>query len=93
MKAGLSVGFSRDTLESTNSGGSKDDRLQVLVKATRLLLDKRGWLDEEDLERFQERELSPAALYEINALIGLKTISNFENPVAQTDVDPELQVD
>ncbi len=74
-------------------GNSKDDRLQVLVKATRLLLDKRGRLDEEELERFQERRLSPAALYEINALIGLKTISNYVNPMAQTDVDPELQVD
>lgn len=94
MKAGMSVGFPRETMEAINSGGlPENERLKVLVQATRLLLDKRGWLDEEDLERFEERGLSTAELYEINALIGIKTISNFVNHVAQTEVDPELQLD
>lgn len=94
MKAGLSAGFSKDTLEAINSGGLPDDeRLQVLVQATRLLLDKRGWLDKDDLDTLRERGLSSAELYEINALIGIKTISNFVNHVAQTKVDPELQID
>jgi len=88
----VSAGLSRDTVEAINSGGlPSDSRLRVLVQATRLLLDKRGWLDDEDLESLRSKGVGRAELVEINALIGIKTFSNFVNHVAQTEVDDELQ--
>jgi len=88
----VSAGLSRDTVEALNSGGlPSDDRLRVLVQATRLLLDKRGWLDDEDLESLSSKDVERGELVEINALIGIKTFSNFVNHVAQTEIDDELQ--
>ena len=88
----VSAGLSRETVEALNSGGlPSDDRLRVLVQATRLMLDKRGWLDDEDLESLRSKGVEQTELFEINALIGLKTFSNFVNHVAQTEIDAELQ--
>ncbi|MFB6248581.1 MAG: hypothetical protein ABEL97_08435 [Salinibacter sp.] len=57
------------------------------MQAARRLLDKRGWLDEEDLEDLQAEGIGRTELYEINTLIGLKIFSNYVNHVAQTAVD------
>jgi len=92
-KMAVSAGLSRDTVETINSGGvPSDDRLRVLVQATRLMLDKRGWLDDEDLESLRSKGVERAELLEINALIGIKTFSNYVNHVAQTEVDDEFQM-
>jgi uncharacterized peroxidase-related enzyme len=92
-KMAVSAGLDRETVDAINSGGlPSDERLRVLVQATRLMLDKRGWLDDEDLESLQNKGVDRAALYEINALIGIKTFSNYVNHVAQTEVDEEFQL-
>jgi uncharacterized peroxidase-related enzyme len=92
-KKAVSAGLDRETVETVNSGGlPSDNRLRVLVQATRLMLDKRGWLDEEDLDSLQKKGVDRAELYEINALIGIKTFSNYVNHVAQTEVDSEFEL-
>lgn len=92
QKMAVSVGLDRETVETVNNGGlPSEDRLRMLVQATRLMLDKRGWLDDDDLETLQNNGVSRADLYEINALLGIKTFSNYVNHVAQTTVDPEFE--
>ena len=92
-KMAISSGLSRDTVETINSGGlPSNDRLRVLVQATRLMLDKRGWLDDEDLESLDTKGVTRAELFEINAIIGVKTFSNYVNHVAQTEVDSQFQM-
>ena len=88
----VSAGLSRNTVETIKRGGlPANDRLRALVQSTRLLLDKRGWLNEDDLDDLDTKGVSRAELFEINALIGIKTFSNFVNHVAQTEVDDEVQ--
>ena len=92
-KMAVSEGLPREAVDAISSGGlPSDDRLRVLVQATRLMLDKRGWLDEEDLESLEAPGVDRADLYEINALIGIKTFTNYVNHVAGTEVDPEFQL-
>ena len=95
---GREAGLSQEAIEAIHRGGlPDDDRLQALVQATRRLLDKRGWLDDDDLADLQGEGISKTELYEINTLIGLKIFSNYVNHVAQTAVDsvveehPEIQ--
>jgi len=95
---GREAGLSQEAIEAIHRGGlPDDDRLQALVQATRRLLDKRGWLDDDDLADLQVEGISKTELYEINTLIGLKIFSNYVNHVAQTAVDsvveehPEIQ--
>jgi Uncharacterized conserved protein len=85
---GREPGLSQEAIQAIHQGGlPDDDRLQVLVKATRRLLDKRGWLDEDDLSNLQWDGVGKTELYEINTLVGLKIFSNYVNHVAQTEVD------
>jgi AhpD family alkylhydroperoxidase len=85
---GRRAGLDQDTIEALHRGGLPPDaRLRTLVQAARLLLDKQGWLDEEDRANLEEAGVGPTELYEINAIIGLKIFSNYVNHVAQTEVD------
>jgi len=85
---GREAGLSQETIEAVHRGGlPADARLRALVQATRRLLDKRGWLDAEDLEGLEAGGIGRTELYEINTLIGLKTFSNYVNHIAQTEVD------
>lgn len=85
---GREAGLAQETIEAIHRGGlPADDRLRSLVQATRLLLDKRGWLDEDDLANLEWDGIGKTELYEINTLIGLKIFSNYVNHIAQTEVD------
>jgi len=85
---GRQAGLDQETIEAIHKGGlPADARLRTLVQATRRLLDKRGWLEEEDLESLEQAGVGRTELYEINTLIGLKIFSNYVNHVAQTEVD------
>jgi hypothetical protein len=47
----------------------------------------RGWLGRPDLERLAAEGIGLPQLYEIVALVGLKTISNYVNHIAHTEID------
>ena len=58
-----------------------DERLATLALAAWQTQDKGGWVEPEALG------LTKAELYEVIALIGLKTITNYVNHIAQTPID------
>jgi len=64
-----------------------DPRVSALVAATWEILDVRGWLKAADLDRFEAQGIDRAQVYEIVAIIGLKTISNYVNHIAHTEID------
>ncbi|QXD14281.1 carboxymuconolactone decarboxylase family protein [Rhodocaloribacter litoris] len=89
---GKMVGLPEDEIDAILGGDlPRDERLRSLVHATRLTLDKRGWLSDEDLEALASRGISRGQVYEIVALIGIKTISNYVNHIAHTEVDPQFK--
>lgn len=91
---GREAGLDQETIETIHRGGVPDDpRLRALVKATRLLLDKDGWLDDDELAQLDDAGIGRTELYEINTLIGLKTFSNYVNHVADTEVDEVVTED
>jgi uncharacterized peroxidase-related enzyme len=66
---------------------AEDPRVRALAEATWQLLDLRGWLGPKELEALEAQGLDRARVYEIVALIGLKTISNWVNHIAHTEID------
>jgi uncharacterized peroxidase-related enzyme len=87
----VAAGVSPEDVNAINSGGLPgNERLRNLAQATRLLLDKRGWLDEEDWAMLRAKGITRAELYDIAAIAGIKSISNYINHVASTDVDQPI---
>jgi len=90
--AGQQAGLDAETTATINEGGlPDDDRLRSLVQATRRILGKRGWLSDADEAEFADLGLERPELYEIIALAGIKTISNYVNHIAGTEVDAPFQ--
>lgn len=88
---GGQVGTPSEELQRIDRGElPTDDRLATLVEATRLVMDERGWLDAEQLGALEARDVDRRQLYEIVSIVALKTISNYVNHIAHTEVDPEF---
>ncbi|WP_022836094.1 carboxymuconolactone decarboxylase family protein [Salisaeta longa] len=86
------VGVPEADIEAVRTGQLPDDeRLRDLVRATRLIMDKHGALSDDEKDDLRSRGISASDLYEITALIGIKTLSNFVNQTAQTTVDEAFQ--
>ena len=86
--AGQQAGLDAATTATINEGGlPDDDRLRSLVRATRRILGKRGWLSDADEAEFADLGLGRPELYEIITLVGIKTMSNYVNHIAGTEVD------
>ena len=89
---GRKVGVAQGDLEAITRGRlPRDERLHAVVRATRLVLEWRGWLSEKDQQSLAEQGVDRQRLYEIIALIGLKTISTYINHIAHTEIDEEFR--
>jgi len=90
--AGQQAGLDAETTETINEGGlPDDDRLRALVRASRRILGKRGWLSDTDEAEFADLGLKRPELYEIIAIVGIKTMSNYVNHIAETEIDDPFQ--
>ncbi len=88
---GKMVGIAPGELELIKKGCLPEDRgLAVVVAAARLIMNKKGWLSEEELADLEQGGVNRAKIYEIIALIGIKTIANYVNHVAKTKIDKEF---
>ena len=91
-KMGVAVGLTEEETTTLVEGGlPASERLRNLTVATRRIQGKRGWMSEEDLAEFEAMGIDRGEVYEIIALIGLKTISNYVNHFAKTEIDPKLR--
>jgi AhpD family alkylhydroperoxidase len=82
------AGVAPADIEAIQKGTLPDDpRLRSLVSATWQVLDVRGSLTPQDLKAFETEGVDRAQLYEIVAIIGLKTVSNYVNHIAHTPID------
>ncbi|GMR04411.1 MAG: carboxymuconolactone decarboxylase family protein [Thermodesulfobacteriota bacterium] len=89
---GKGAGVSPEDLALIKEGKSpKDEGLNALVTAARLIVRKRGHLTEEELDTIGAMGVNRGKVYEIIAIIGLKTISNYVNHIANTEIDREFQ--
>lgn len=87
----LRAGVDQADIELVEKGSLPEDRrLRSLVSATWQVLDTRGWLGSSDLASLEAEGMDRAQLYEVVALVGLKTISNFVNHIAHTPIDPQF---
>jgi uncharacterized peroxidase-related enzyme len=84
---GKSVGLSDSELADGRQSSSPDSKVDAALQLARQLVDKRGWVTDEDLERVRRAGHGDAEISEIVAIVAWKTFANYFNHVAGTDVD------
>ena len=85
------AGVAQADIELVEKGSLPEDRrLRSVVSATWQVLDTRGWLGPSDLAGLEAEGIDRAQLYEVVALVGLKTISNYVNHIAHTPIDSQF---
>lgn len=88
---GRQVGLDEEQVEAIlEQEEVEDERLAAVVDATDRIVSKDGWLKEDDLAELARRGIDRAQVYEIVALVGLKTVSNYVNHIAGTEIDPQF---
>jgi uncharacterized peroxidase-related enzyme len=68
-----------------------DSKLEALRNFTQSVVEKRGWIEEQDVEAFINAGYSKAQLLEIIVGVAQKTLSNYINHVVQTPLDEAFQ--
>ena len=64
-----------------------DPRLEALRTFTAMMVEDRGWVDQESIDAFIEVGYNRQQVLEVIVGIGLKTLSNYANHVAGTPLD------
>jgi len=59
-------------------------KLETLRNFTKLLIDKRGWVKDDDIQSFLDAGYTTNHILDILIGIGQKTVSNFTNHIAKT---------
>ncbi len=65
----------------------EDARLQALREFTTSVVEKRGWVTQEDIAAFVEAGYSNAQILEVILGVTMKTLSNYTNHLADTALD------
>ncbi len=68
-------------------------KLDALYRFTRTMVEKRGRPGDDDLQAFFDAGYSESQVQEVIVGIGMKTLSNYNNHVAETPVDEQFESD
>lgn len=69
-----------------------EERLEALRRFIYTLLEKRGWVEESDLQDFYNAGFTQRNVLEVILGIGLNTLSNYTNHIAKTPVDEAFTI-
>lgn len=64
-----------------------DAKLEALRSFTKTVYDKRGWVDQADVDAFRKAGYTDEHVFGVIAGVGVKTFSNYMNHMARTPVD------
>ena len=88
---GKSVGLSDSELTDARQSSSHDRKVDTALRFAKQLVEGRGWVGDEDLDRVRRAGYGDGEITEIVAIVAWKTFANYFNHVAETDIDfPEV---
>jgi alkylhydroperoxidase family enzyme len=90
---GLKAGVSASDIEAIRAARSpQDPKLAALSTLARTLIEKRGRLDGEDMQRFIGAGFSKELLLEVITIVAASTITNYTGSVTNPPLEDWLQV-
>lgn len=85
-------GVDEAVIKAINSGDKlPDDKLDALFTFTRAMVETRGRPSADDLQAFFGAGYSEAQVQDVIVGIGMKTLSNYNNHIADTPVDDQFK--
>jgi uncharacterized peroxidase-related enzyme len=81
------VGLSKKAISNARAGHADDPLTDALTKLAVNIVNKRGQLDEQDIQSARASGVTDAQLIEVIGLVALNTLTNYTNHIAQTDID------
>ena len=84
---GKSGGLSDSELTDARQSSSPDSKVDAALHFARQLVENRGWVTDEDVDRVRRAGYGDGEITEIVAVVAWKTFANYFNHVAGTDVD------
>jgi alkylhydroperoxidase family enzyme len=89
---GLQAGLDPVDVEAMRTGRSpSDQKLGALSTLARMLIEKRGRLDDQDVERFLAAGFSKALLLEAITIVAASTITNYTGNVTNPPLEAHLE--
>jgi len=88
---GRTVGLSEDAIADARRGASPNAKANAVIHFAREMVEKRGWVDDEDVSRLRAAGYGDEEIVEIVANVAISIFTNYLNQVAGTEVDfPEV---
>ena len=88
---GKTVGLSDTEASDARQVSSPDSQVEAALQFARQIVDKRGWVSDEDVDQVRQAGYGDAEIAEIVAVVSWKMFANYFNHVAGTEVDfPEV---
>lgn len=86
----LSIGLEREALIAIREGGEikSDPRLEALHMFTSAMVVERGLVEKSVIETFMRAGYTKANILDVLTGVTMKTLSNYTNHIAETEVDP-----
>jgi alkylhydroperoxidase family enzyme len=89
---GLQAGLDPADVEAMRAGRSPSDKkLGALSTLARTLIEKRGRLDDQDIERFLAAGFGKDLLLEVITIVAASTITNYTGSVTHPPLEEALQ--
>ena len=84
---GKMLGLTDDEAHENLLGRSSDPTVAAILQFSRAIVEKRGWVNDQDIQEARDAGLTDGAITEIVATVATTIFSNYFNHVAETDVD------
>ena len=84
---GKMLGLTDNEAHENLSGRSSDPTVAAILKFSRAIVEKRGWVNDQDIREARDAGLTDGAITEIVTTVATTIFSNYFNHVAETDVD------
>lgn len=84
--------ISDEVIETARNGGTySDPHLQALKEFVTAMLDDRGWVSSETVDKFLDAGFTKRNVHEVTLVLAHKTLSNYTNHLVHTPVDDAFQ--
>ena len=84
---GKSLGLDQRELGANLNSFSSDPKVEAALHFARRIVDERGWVSDDDVQRVRDAGYTDGEVAEIIATVCLNIFSNYFNHIAQTEVD------